>query len=80
MAEISRRLVGRGNQVTALTSDLYQEFPWQRLGPEVPRRETVNGVDVRRIPVWSLPSELHYPFFRGLGRALAQVHPEIVHV
>jgi len=80
VAEISRRLVARGHHVTALTSDLYQEFPWQRLGPEVPRSETVNGIAVRRVPVWTLPGELHYPFFRGLGRELANAHPEIVHV
>jgi glycosyltransferase involved in cell wall biosynthesis len=78
--EISRRLATRGHRITALTSDLYQEFPWQRLGPEVPRRETVQGVEVRRLPVWTLPGELHYPFFRGLGTALADVRPEVVHV
>ena len=51
----------------------------RRLGPEVPRRERIEGFDVARLPVTSLPGELHYPFFRGLGRALARDAPEIVH-
>jgi glycosyltransferase involved in cell wall biosynthesis len=80
VAEISYRLVDRGQVVTAFASDLYQEIPWQRLGPEVPRDEVVRGVHVRRLPARSLPGELHYPFFRGLGRALAEERPEILHV
>jgi glycosyltransferase involved in cell wall biosynthesis len=80
VAEISRRLVARGHRVSALTSDLYQEFPWTRLGPEVPRRESVQGIEVQRLPVWTLPGELHYPFFRGLQGALTEVRPDIVHV
>jgi glycosyltransferase involved in cell wall biosynthesis len=80
VAEISRRLVARGHRVTALTSELYREIPWQRLGPEVPRRETSDGIEIRRLPVWTLPGELHYPFFRGLGGALASVAPDLVHV
>jgi glycosyltransferase involved in cell wall biosynthesis len=80
VAEISRRLVARGHGVTVLTSDLYQEFPWKRLGADVPRRESRYGIDIRRVPVWTLPGELHYPFFRGLGRELAEAHPDIAHV
>ncbi len=78
--EISHRLVARGYQVLALASDLYREFPLERLSPEVPRREVDEGVEVRRIPVFSLPGDLHYPFFRGLGRTLVQAQPDLVHV
>jgi glycogen synthase len=78
--EISRRLVARGHAVTALSSDLYREFPMQRFGAEVPRDDRVDGIRVRRLPVWSLPGDLHYPFFRGLGRALREEAPHVVHV
>ena len=78
--EISKRLVARGHAVTALTSDLYREYPMERLGADVPRTAKTEGIRVRRLPVWSLPGDLHYPFFRGLGRALAQEAPDVVHV
>jgi glycosyltransferase involved in cell wall biosynthesis len=77
--EISVRLVRRGHSVDVFTTDLYREYPWQRLGPEVPRSEVVDGVSLHRLPAWSLPSELHYPFFRGLNRALDAAAPEVVH-
>ncbi len=77
--EIARRFAVRGDGVTVLTSDLYREFPWQRLAPDVPRTEQRAGVAIRRLPVWSLPGELHYPFFRGLGSALAALRPDVVH-
>ncbi len=77
--EVTKRLAQRGHSVTVYTSDLYQEFPFRRLGPEVPRSETLDGVQVRRLPVTSLPGELHYPFFRGLRRALDRDAPELVH-
>lgn len=80
VAEVGRRLAARGHSVRVLTSDLYQEFPWKRLPAEVARRETLAGVEVERIPVFSLPWELHYPVFRGLERALERGAPEIVHV
>jgi glycosyltransferase involved in cell wall biosynthesis len=78
--EVSVRLAARGHAVEAFTSDLYREFPgMQRLGAEVPREEVVDGVTIHRLPVWSLPGELHYPFFRGLDRALARSAPEVAH-
>jgi glycosyltransferase involved in cell wall biosynthesis len=77
--EISRRLAARGHSVTCYTSDLYQEFPMKRLDATVPRTETIDGFQVRRLPVWSLPGELHYPFFRGLARALDREGPDVVH-
>jgi glycosyltransferase involved in cell wall biosynthesis len=80
VAEITPRLAARGHQVTVYTSDLYSEFPFHRLEPSIPRREVVRGVNVRRIPVFSLPSELHYPFFRGLGAALEEDRPDVLHV
>jgi len=66
--------------VTAFTTDLYREFPMQRLDASVARRETSDGVRILRLPAWSLPGELHYPFFRGLGRALRAESPELLHV
>lgn len=77
--EVATRLAHGGDTVGVFTSELYREFPWQRLPPEVPRRETHHGVEVRRLPVWTLPSELHYPFFRGLARELDGFRPEVLH-
>ncbi len=77
--EVARRLAARGHTVTCYTSDLYREFPWQELGPEVPRTEVQDGITVRRLKAWSLPGELHYPFFRGLVRALERDGPELLH-
>ena len=80
VAEISPRLAARGHAVEVFTSDLYREFPWQRLDPTVPREERTPWGSVHRIPVWTLPGELHYPIFRGLGQALDSARPELVHV
>jgi glycosyltransferase involved in cell wall biosynthesis len=78
--EVTRRLAARGNEVSVFTSDLYQEFPMVRLARDVPRAETLDGVRVRRLHVTSLPGELHYPFFWGMGRALKDEAPDLVHV
>ncbi len=80
VAEVSKRLAPRNFEVGVYTTDLYREFPWERLGAEIPRRETWDGVAIRRLPTWSLPGELHYPFFRGLEPALAEDRPELLHV
>lgn len=80
VAEVAARLGERGHRVEVYTSDLYREFPWQRLGPDVPREENRPFGAVHRLPVRSLPGPLHYPFFRGLGTALARDRPEVVHV
>jgi len=80
VAEVAVRLGTRGHRVDVYTSDLYREFPWQRLGPEVPREERRPFGAVHRLRVRSLPGPLHYPFFRGLGTALARDRPEVVHV
>ena len=80
VAEISKRMAGRGHAVTDYATDLFQEYPWRRLGPEVRRTEFVEGVTIRRLRAWSLPGELHYPFFRGLSAALERDRPEILHV
>ena len=79
VGEISRRLVQRGHAVTAFATELYREFPWQPLDPSVPRRDQVNGVSIVRLPAWSLPGELHYPFVRGLERALERDAPQVLH-
>ena len=79
VGELVPRLAARGHSVDVFTSELYREFPWQRLPPDVPRREATPFGAVHRLPVWSLPGELHYTFFRGLEPALAAARPEIVH-
>ena len=79
VAEIAPRLAARGHRVDVYTSDLYREFPWQRLDASVPREETTAFGAVHRLPVWSMPGELHYPFFRGLGAALDRDRPDLVH-
>ncbi|EQD59147.1 glycosyltransferase (group 1), partial [mine drainage metagenome] len=80
VAEIAPRLHARGHTVDVLTSDLYTEYPWVRLPSEVPRHEERPFGGVDRLPVWSLPGELHYPFFRGLERSLERRRPDLVHV
>ncbi|HKV90315.1 MAG TPA: glycosyltransferase family 4 protein [Thermoplasmata archaeon] len=77
--EVSVRLASRGHPVEVFTSELLREYPMERLPETVPREERLDRVDVHRLPVWSLPGELHYPFFRGLGRALVRSAPEVVH-
>jgi glycosyltransferase involved in cell wall biosynthesis len=79
VAELAPRLAAHGHRVDVYTSDLYREFPWQRLPPSVPREAPASFGAVHRLPVWSLPGELHYPFFRGLGAALARGRPDLVH-
>jgi len=79
VAEVSTRLGAHGHRVEVYTSELYREFPWQRLGPEVPREETRPFGAVHRLPVRSFPGPLHYPFFRGLLPALTRDRPEVVH-
>jgi glycosyltransferase involved in cell wall biosynthesis len=78
--EVARREAARGWDVTVLTSDLYREFPWERLDRSVPRETRDEGVRVRRLRAYSLPGELHYPFLPGLGRALRRDRPDLVHV
>jgi len=79
VAELSPRLGARGYRVDVFTSDLVREFPIERLSPDVPRTETTAYGAVHRLRVWSLPGELHYPFFRGLYAALAAFGPDLVH-
>jgi glycosyltransferase involved in cell wall biosynthesis len=80
VAEVATRLGARGHTVAVFTSDLYREFPkMERLPRSVPREERTPFGGVHRLPVWSLPGELHYPFFRGLERALDRDRPDLVH-
>jgi glycosyltransferase involved in cell wall biosynthesis len=78
--EIARRLVARGRAVTVYTSRLYREYPWEPFPPSFVEPPTPPGLTVRRLPAWSLPGELHYPFLRGLYRRLAADRPELMHV
>jgi glycosyltransferase involved in cell wall biosynthesis len=77
--QIGQRLARDAHEVRVLTSDLYSEFPWKRLDPAIPRVVQEDGVSIERLPVWSLPGEAHYPFFRGLPEALTLAKPQIVH-
>ena len=79
IAELAPRLHARGHTVEVFTSDLYREFPLQRLPPDVPRTEMTNWGVIHRLPAWSLPGELHYPFFRRLPRALEEFRPDLLH-
>jgi D-inositol-3-phosphate glycosyltransferase len=79
LAEIVPRIAGRGYQVDVFTSNLYQEFPWQKLPRDSPRVVAMPWGVIHRIPVWSFPGELHYPFFRGLSRALEEYRPDLLH-
>ncbi|MCI4323256.1 MAG: glycosyltransferase family 4 protein [Thermoplasmata archaeon] len=78
--ELSHRLAARGDDVRVFSSDLYREFPWERFPASVPRRSNESGVRVERLRVVSLPGEMHYPFFLGLGAALRRAEPDVVHV
>lgn len=80
VAEVAARLGSRGYSVEVYTSELYREFPWERLPASVPREESRPFGHVHRLPVTSLPGPLHYPFFRGLPAALARDRPDLVHV
>ena len=80
VAEIAPRLHAKGHAVDVYTSDLYREFPaMERLSAAVPREERTAWGAVHRLPVWSMPGELHYTFFRNLSDTLARDRPEIVH-
>ena len=80
VGELAPRLVARGYEVDVYTSDLNREYPMERLPSSVPREEVRAGVRVHRLPVRSLPWELHYPFFRGLERSLRRDRPRLLHV
>ncbi len=80
VAEIAPRIHARGVDVDVYASDLLREYPWERLPPSIPREEVRPFGRVHRLPVVSLPGPLHYPFFRGLGAALARDRPDVVHV
>lgn len=79
VAELAPRLADLGHSIDIFTSDLYREFPWEPLPPEVPREERTAYGTVHRLPVWSFPGEMHYTFFRGLDSALARARPDVVH-
>ena len=79
VAELAPRLAALGHTIDVYTTDLYREYPWERLPAAVPREETTAFGAVHRLPAWSLPGELHYPFFRGLDGALAGRPPDLVH-
>ncbi len=79
VAELSSELGARGHRVDVFTSELYREYPWQRLAPTVPREERTGFGAVHRLRVWSLPGAAHYTFFHDLLPTLERARPEIVH-
>ncbi len=79
VAELAPLLAARGHRVDVYTSELYREFPWERLPPSVPREEATGFGGVHRLRVWSFPGELHYTFFRDLDTVLARDRPDLLH-
>jgi glycogen synthase len=67
--EVARRLLARNVTVSVITTD-----PTGRL----PKREIVDGIDVRRLPAWPPRTDLHYA--PGLARAISEAAPDVVHV
>ena len=80
VAEVAAGLGSRGYSVEVYTSELYREFPWERLAASVPREEARPFGHIHRLRVTSLPGPLHYPFLRGLTAALSRDRPDLVHV
>jgi glycosyltransferase involved in cell wall biosynthesis len=67
--EVARRLLARDVTVSVITTD-----PTGRL----PKREIVDGIDVRRLPAWPPRTDLHYA--PGLAKAISEAAPDVVHV
>jgi glycosyltransferase involved in cell wall biosynthesis/GT2 family glycosyltransferase len=68
--EVARRLVADGCEVTVVCTD--------RTGT-LPRREQVDGIDVRRVRAW--PRDRDYYVAPGLWRAMGRATPcDVVHV
>jgi len=67
--QVARRLVERGVQVTVLTTDTTGELP---------RREHLAGIEVRRVPAW--PARRDYYFAPGLYGEIRDSRSDVVHV
>lgn len=67
--EVARRLLARGVRVSVITTDP---------SGQLPEREKVDGIDVRRLPAWPPRTDLHYP--PGLARAIEAAAPDVVHI
>jgi glycosyltransferase involved in cell wall biosynthesis len=67
--EVSRRLAARGVDVTILTTD-----PSRKL----PRRESADGVRIRRVPAW--PRRSDYYFAPAVYGEIRRIRPDVVHV
>lgn len=68
VSEISEQLAARGHDVTVFAADA---------GPDVPRRETRNGVRVRRFRVFAPGGAFHVA--PGIALAVRRADPDIVH-
>ncbi|NHN58915.1 MULTISPECIES: glycosyltransferase family 4 protein [Halorussus] len=68
VAEISRRLVARGHDVTVFTADAADGLP---------RRETRDGVRVRRFPGFAPGGAFHVA--PGIAPAVRRTDPDVVH-
>lgn len=69
VAEVARRVVRKGHEVSVLTTD-----PSARL----PARETWEGVEVERVRAW--PRKRDYYFAPGLVSRIRRGHWDVVHV
>jgi glycosyltransferase involved in cell wall biosynthesis len=67
--EVSRRLVNQGCRITVLTADRSRQRP---------ARETVEGVEIRRVPAW--PKERDYYVAPSLYRHILASDADLLHV
>jgi glycosyltransferase involved in cell wall biosynthesis len=75
--ELSRRLVGLGDEVEVFASDLYDEASWDR---RTNYRPTVDGVPVRRFGIRrEMVPRLNLPMMVGLIDALADSGADVIH-
>ena len=80
VAEVAARLGARATGWTSTRATCTANSPGSGSDPRCPGRRTGrSGRSTAFAPDLS-PGPLHYPFFRGLGAALARDRPEMVHV
>ena len=75
--EISKELLNRGHDVKVLTSDLYRETPFVRLGEEF---SNVHGIQVKRFRAFTPGGEYHYVIFPGVVGGMLKEKADIIHV
>ena len=75
--EVSKQLISRGHHVQVVTSDLYKETPFTKLGESFP---TVEGVPVKRYCSWSPGGEFHYVLFPCVAWPMLTEKADLFHV